>query len=283
MFKYAPRAGWRDTLGEMRRLLILLVAAQLAMLPAPAYAADVAWEPWRTIKGVFDIDGPRTDGSLIVAAAGLLYLIDPAGTVTPFAQGLGGYREDAGPESYLAMSPGGTVSAVGCNFVPDETFLLRLRVPIGITRVSASGDASGSFTNLTGVTTLNGMAFDTTGDFDHRLLVTGSSRGKTVVFAIDCKGGVKVITRSAPVLEGGLAVAPSSFAPFRGALIATDERSGKIYAIRQNGAVSNVARPKLPTGGDIGVETVAFVPGGFMNRGGYVYYADRVSPKNPHP
>ena len=243
-------------------------AAWIALTPMTAASATTAWEQWTQIKGVFDVDGPRTDGSLVVAGSAALYLVDAAGSATPFARGPGGYHEDAGAEAYLA---------------PDETFLLRLHVPIGITRVNAAGDETGSFANLTGVSTLNGIAFDTVGSFDHRLLVTGPAGGKTTVFAIDCNGAVKVITRSAPALEGGLAVAPSTFGSFGGDLIAPDELGGKIYAIAPDGKVKQVARPALPTGGDIGVESLAFVPEGFVSRGGAVYYPDRLTPGNAHP
>jgi hypothetical protein len=267
----------------MRRLLALLILARVAMAPATADAADVSWEQWRAFAGVFDVDGPRSDGSLIVAGSAALYLVDPGGTAIPFARGPGGYHEDPGAEAYLALSRGGHVAAANCDFAPDETYLLRLHVPIGINRVNAAGDESGPFVNLTGVDSLNGIAFDTAGAFDHRLLVTGPSGGKTVIFAIDCTGEVQTITRSAPVLEGGLAVAPSSFGSFGGALIAPDELSGKIYAIAPSGAVSQVAKPALPTGGDIGVETVGFVPPGMVTRGGAAYYADRITAGNPHP
>ena len=267
----------------MRRLLALLVAAHLAMAPAPAVAAGASWEQWKAVTGAFDADGPRSDGSLIVAGSAALYLVDPAGTVTPFARGPGGYHEDPGAEAYLAMSPGGHVAAAGCDFAPNETYLLRLHTPIGVIRVSAAGDESEPFANLTGVTGLNGIAFDTTGTFDHRLLVSGPSGSKTAIFAIDCTGAVQSITQSAPVLEGGLAVAPNTFGSFGGALIAPDELSGNVYAIAATGTVSLVAKPGLPTGGDIGVESVGFVPAGFMTRGGFVYYADRLTAGNPHP
>ena len=266
----------------MRRLLALLVLAVLAMTPVTTYAADVSWEQWRAFAGVFDVDGPRSDGSLIVAGSAALYLVDPAGTAIPFARGPGGYHEDPGAEAYLALSRGGHVAAANCDFAPDETYLLRLHVPIGINRVNAAGDESGPFVNLTGVDSLNGIAFDTTGSFDRRLLVTGSSGGKTVIFAIDCTGAVQTITRAAPVLEGGLAVAPSSFGSFGGTLIAPDELSGKIYAIAPSGTVSQVAKPALPTGGDVGVESVGFVPPGMITRGGAVYFADRLTAGNPH-
>jgi hypothetical protein len=267
----------------MRRLLAVLAAAQVSIAPLTALAADVAWEPGKNVAGVFDVDGPRSDGSMIVAGGAALYLMDPAGNIAPFARGPGGYHEDKGAEAYLANSTGGTVRAAGCSWVRDETFLLRLHIPIGVERVSAAGDETGSFANLTGVTALNGIAFDTTGDFDHRLLVSAPSKGKTVIFAIDCNGAVKVITRSAPRLEGGLAVAPSGFGAFGGALIAPYELSGKIYAIKANGTVSVVAKPSLATGPDIGVESVGFVPQGFMSRGGTLYYADRRTANNPHP
>ncbi len=283
MFKYALRLAGRDTFREMRRLLAVLAAAQVAIAPVPAYAANAAWVPGPAVAGIFDVDGPRSDGSLIVAGSAALYLMDAAGKLAPFARGPGGYHEDKGAEAYLANSPGFTVSAAGCSFTRDETFVLRLHVPIGVNRVSASGDESGSFANVPGVTTLNGIAFDTTGAFDHRLLVSGPASGKTVIFAIDCNGVVTVITRSAPRLEGGLAVAPPGFGSFGGSLIATDELGGNVYAITPKGAVSVVAKPKLPIGGDIGVESVAFVPAGFTARGGTVFYADRFTKGSPHP
>ena len=249
-----------------------IAAANLALTPAVAGAgADPAWQSWQTVPGVFDLGGPRSDGTLEVAGSANLYLADPAGTSSPFARGVGGYHEDPGAEAYLAVSPGARVSAAGCDFNRDDTFLLRLHVPIGIERVDAPGQNTGSFANVIGVTSLNGIAFDTTGGFDHRLLATGPSGGKTVVVAIDCRGNVQVITKSAPVLEGGLAVAPSSFGSFGGDLIAPD------------GTVSVVTRPSLPTGGDIGVESVGFVPSGFMTSGGAAYLADRKTPGNPHP
>lgn len=267
----------------MRRLLAVLAAALAATVPVPASAATVAWEPGKTVAGIFDLDGPRSDGSLIVAGAAALYLMNPAGTITPFARGPGGYREDKGAEAYLANSPDGKVSSANCSFGRDETYLLRLHIPIGVEKVSASGEETGSFANLTGASTLNGIAFDTTGAFDHRLLVSGPSKGKTVIFAVDCNGDSKVITRSAPRLEGGLVVAPSGFGAFGGALIGPDEFGGRIYAIKSNGAVSTVAKPSLPTGQDIGVESVGFVPAGFIARGGAAYYADRLTPRNTHP
>jgi hypothetical protein len=52
----------------MRRLLAVLAAAQVAIATVPAYAAGAAWEQGTAVAGVFDVDGPRSDGSFIVAA-----------------------------------------------------------------------------------------------------------------------------------------------------------------------------------------------------------------------
>jgi hypothetical protein len=63
--------------------------------------------------------------SLTVGVEEELFLVDPSGTVTPFARGPGGYHEDPGFETYLAMSRGGHVGAAECDFTPDDTFILR--------------------------------------------------------------------------------------------------------------------------------------------------------------
>ena len=265
------------------RIGALLAALWFALAPAVAGAAGASWEQWQTVKGIVDVDGPRSDGTLVVAGSGSLFLVDPNGTQTPFATGPGGYHEVRTGEPYVAVSHGGTVSAAGCSFAPDETFILRLRVPLGLIRVSADGQDSGSFANLVGATTIDGLAFDNTGAFDHRLLVIGPNGSRTVVFAVDCTGTVTAITRSAPTVEGGIAVAPSTFGAFAGDLIAPDEVTGRIYAIAPDGEASTIARPGLPVGGDVGVESLGFVPAGFFSRGGFVYYSDRLTAGNPHP
>ena len=265
------------------RFWAAIAVAYLASAPLTTTAStDPAWEQWQTVSGVFDLAGPRSDGSLVVAGSASLYLADPAGNVTPFARGPSGYNEDPGAEAYLVVASAAHVAAAGCNFVRDEIFVLRLHSPLGIERVDAAGGNTGNFANVAGVTSLNGIAFDTTGRFDHRLLASGVAGGKTVIAAIDCRGNAQVITSSAPALEGGLAVAPDNFGSFGGFLIAPDELSGTIYAIAPDGTVQTVAKPALPVGGDIGVESIGFVPAGFM-RGGKVYYADRKTPNNPHP
>jgi hypothetical protein len=257
--------------------LILAAAPSAAM---PMGATGPTWEHWKSVPGIFDVAGTRTDGTLVVAGNAQLSLVDPAGDVTPFARGPQGYADDAGAEAYLTVSPGHAVSGAGCSFAPDDVFVLRLHAPLGITRIDSAGHAT-PFATVTGVDGLNGIAFDTTGRFGYRLLVSGPSRGKTAIAAIDCIGTVAFITHTAPVLEGGLAVAPPDFTPYGGDLMAPDELSGKIYAIGPDGAVMDAAVAGLPSGQDIGVESVAFVPQGFT-RGGAAYYSDRRTPGNPH-
>lgn len=258
-----------------------MLAAGLALWPAAALAAP-AWEQWQSVAGAFDLGGPRSDGALIVAGSAALYTLAPDGTLTPFARGPGGYRDDPGAEAYLAVSTGLKVASAGCSFTKDETFLLREHAPIGVTRVDATGSETGSFANVDIPAGLNGIAFDTTGAFGGRLLVTGGVNNKIEVAAVDCAGSVQVITKTAPVVEGGIVVAPQSFGAFGGDLIAPDELSGVIWAIAPDGIATKVADSGLPKGGDIGVESLGFVPPGFVSRGGYVYYSDRSTPGNPH-
>jgi hypothetical protein len=261
----------------IRSVLPRLALGLTLVLAMPGAAAGPTWEHWLTIAGIFDVAGPRQDGSLVVAGSGQLYLVDPIGGVSPFARGPQGY---VGAEAYLTVSSGHVVSAAGCSFAADDVFVLRLHAPLGITRIDGLGHAI-PFATVTGIDSLNGIAFDTTGKFGFRLLVTGPSKGKTAVAAIDCTGAVEFITRAAPVLEGGLAVAPAGFAPYGGDLIAPDELSGKIYAIGPDGTVSVVATSGLAAGPDTGVESLAFVPPGF-SRGGEAYFSDRATPNNPH-
>jgi hypothetical protein len=267
-------------MGLMRRLAGLLLALAAALWAVPVAVAGPEWQGALKVAGIFDLGGPRPDGRLVVAGAGALYLLEPNGTLSPFAQGPSGYADDKGGEPYLAVSPG--LPGAGCDFQAGDVYILRLHAPLGITRVDVQGRKS-AFASIPGVKSLNGIAFDTAGLFGRRLLATGSAgTGKTEVVAVDCSGNVQVLTRNAPVVEGGLAVAPLAFAKFGGKLIAPDELSGNIYAIGPDGSSALVVKSGLPAGGDTGVEGVAFVQSGFM-AGGSVFYSDRATPGNRHP
>ena len=245
-------------------------AAIVALWPLAASAAQ-GWEQWQPVAGVYDLGGPRSDGSLVVGGSSQLYALTTDGSLSLFAR-----NEDPGAEAYLVDSPG-----IGC-FPKDETFVLRLHPPIGVTRISADGSSTVQFA-VVGLSSLNGIAFDTTGSFAGRLLVTGPVGGKTEVVAIDCSGVAQVVTKGAPTVEGGMEVAPQGFGDFGGDLVAPDELTGLVWAIAPDGSFRQVVSSALPAGQDTGVESVAFVPAGFASHGGYVYYSDRSTPGNPHP
>jgi hypothetical protein len=278
----APARPGRPCRHPARRVAAACAGAVLlATGCSQAFAGGTAWEQWRKVPGVLDVAGPRADGRLVVAAAGHLYLAGVDGNLTAFSTGSQGYASDPGTEAYIALSPGQRVEAAGCDFARGDVFALRLRPPVGVVRVDGQGRTH-DFATVPGVQTLSGIAFDTTGGFDHQLLVLGPASGRTAVAAIDCRGAVHPVTSSAPVVEGGIAVAPPGFGSFGGALIAPDELSGRIYAIRPSGSSELVVASGLPGGGDIGVEGLGFVPPGFQ-KGGFAYFADRGTAGNPHP
>lgn len=250
-------------------------------LSTPALADQAAWEQWQHVPGVVDV-GVRADSTLVLMAAGRLYTLSSGGGLTPFAAGPDGYTTDPNVEPYFVVAQAMAVDNASCSWNADDLFVLDLTAPPGIARVDPAGHAS-HFATLSGVDTLGGIALDTTGRFGHRLLVTGTHNGsQTTVFAIDCQGASSVLASSAPQVEGGIAVAPSTFGQFAGDLIAPDENSGQVWAIDPSGAVSLVVISGLPTGGDTGVESAGFVPPAF-SAGGFAYLADRGTPNNPFP
>src|SRR6266545_4416319 len=256
-------------------LALVLIAGPLLS----AYAQAQAWEKWQHLEGVVDIGGPRADGNLVVLAAGSLSLVSRDGAAIPFARGADGFSGPPDAESYFAVAPALPPQSIGCGFVRDEVFILDLTSPVGVIRIDSIGHAS-RFATIPNVDFLSGIAFDTTGGFGFRLLITGQRQDRTTVMAVDCQGGVSTVTDAAPAMEGGLAVAPAGFGSFSGDLIGADELTGRIWAVSPDGTTRLVAVPDLHTGGDTGVESLGFVPPGFEN-GGFAYLADRGTPDNP--
>jgi hypothetical protein len=235
-----------------------------------AVASPVAhWTPFVHFKRPLDVVGPRPDGSIVLAAAGRLWLLRPGGAVQPFASG---YRSPGGEEPYIALAP------PGC-FTANTVYALRLTSGRGVVAISAQGNLR-RLATLSAPGLIDGIAFDRTGDFGHRLLVTINAGSRTTVDAIDCHGAVTAITSNAPRVEGGIAVAPASFGRFAGDLIAPDETGGRIFAVTPQGKSVLLAASGLPHGPDIGVESEAFVPAGASWN---ALLADRVSPGNRHP
>jgi hypothetical protein len=255
-------------------------SAAWAITIAIATASPLAtWQLVDPIPHVFDVAGPRSDGKLVVAAGGKLVLLNPvSGAREAFAAGKGGYPGAGGEEPYIALAGS---SAGQAGFQPDDLFVLQLKPAGGVLRIDSAG-ISHHFANVPGLDSLNGIAFDQTGAFGYRLLVTGPHSHHATVAAIDGEGAVSVITAQAPTLEGGLAVAPSTFGKYAGDLIAPDELSGKLYAIALDGTSQVVAAPNVAHGGDTGVESAGFIPD-VDPASTTVYLADRGTPGNAHP
>jgi hypothetical protein len=297
MVDRADRAGGPGRWTSRRRrragasfvLFLLIIGLDLWLAgcgggpPAAARARatlPARWVRFLHVPGVVDLAGPRGDGQLMVAAAGRLFLLSMSGQPVPFARGSGGYTTALGTEPYIAMPAGGPVTRLGCPFGKDATYALEPNGSPGVISIDKRGQAR-RFASLPAVRP-DGIAFDDVGRFGYRLLVTATARGGTTVFGVDCAGRVTTIASHAPRVEGGIAVAPSSFGSFGGDLVAPDEATGQIWAIGPGGKTRLIARSPLPAGGDIGVESAAFVPAGF-SRAWAAYVADRRSPGNRHP
>src|SRR6516165_2637684 len=198
----------------MRRGLALLALVLVPFLvTAPRAAAEtLTWQSGAHLPGVFDVVGPRSDGRLVVAANGGLYLMDAVGQTTRFAPS---YSPPPGPESYVAISPGLSDDNGSCVFARDEVAALDLTSsPPGITLISPTGGVS-HLASITGVFGLFGITFDSTGQFGGRILVVGSvPGGRTQISAVDCLGQVSTIGTVNIPLEGGIAVAPPTFGAF---------------------------------------------------------------------
>ena len=95
----------------MRRALA--VAWSLALTGCGSGAATTAhkastarplahWKAFAHVTRPLDLAGPRRDGSLVLAAAGQLWLLEPSGAVQPFAPA---YKSPGGEEAYIALVP----------------------------------------------------------------------------------------------------------------------------------------------------------------------------------
>jgi hypothetical protein len=260
-----------------------LVAACFALLLASsgvdAASAQVAWTPFQPASRVVDLAGPRSDGRLAVAMGGGIQLFGGPG-LTPFTSptGRGAYVPSAG-EPYLTMTTNIRLPKRHCSFHRDEVFAIG-DDPDRITRIRRSGAAS-QFAALPTSPFPSAITFDRVGGFGHRLLTVGVVDGQSVLYAIDCRGRIAELPRRGPVVEGGIEVAPRSFGRFGGRLIGLDEIHGGVYAFKRDGSATTVAVPNLPTGGDIGVESLGFVPR--LRASGAAFLADRGVPGAPHP
>ncbi|HEX2046881.1 MAG TPA: hypothetical protein VHF27_03895 [Acidimicrobiales bacterium] len=258
-----PRQG-RQLRGAAAALIlaVLLVLGVVAAQPA---AAPPQWERWTSLPGVTDVAGPRPDGSLVAAASGRLHLVGPDGTTSPF----GSYAADPGGPTAIAVAHGLDVTGAGCRFGEGEVFVLERQ---GVVRVTIDG-APSPFLGPPPTDVLTGITFDATGRFGNQLLVAGRRGDRTVLFSVDCRGRLRTVTERAPLLGGGMAVAPAMFGAHGGDLVGADENTGDLVFIRFDGANGVLVRPELPAGPDVGAESVGFVPDDFVRRRGALHVA----------
>jgi hypothetical protein len=261
--------------------LLCVLGAALGLLvgPARAPAGELAeWESVASGTHPIDVGGPRKDGRFVVAAGAELFLFRPGeAELAPFAQGEGGYST-SGAEPYIALSNRKrAVKGADCSFRRDDVYAIQPEPSTnpGVVRVTREGIAS-RFAELPDGVFLDGIAFDTVGRFGHRLLVMGLKggfAGTATLYGVDCDGEVKTFAEGAPVVEGGMAIAPRRFGRFVGRLVAASEFDGNVYAFGADGSVRVVAESGLPVGQDEGIEGVGFAPRGF-GAGDAAYMAD---------
>jgi hypothetical protein len=267
---WARRAGIRLASASA---LVLAACGGAAISPVAAHNSGTPahWTAFVHVSGPLDLAGPRRNGSLVLEAAERLWLLSAKGQIRSFApEYMSPSGSSSSSEPYIAQSPG------GC-FGNQTVYALRLTAGPGV--VAITPRAVRRLVRIRGPGVLQGITFDQTGDFEHRLLVTITVAGKTTLDAIGCDGTVTTVTRNAPQVEGGIAVAPATFGRFAGDLIAPSEQLGKVFAITPHGKTLLVARSGLPRGHDVGVESEGFVP--FGKRDALV--ADRLSPRSAHP
>src|SRR5260370_24188240 len=89
----------------MRARWAVPALALLALVPVAGAAGGPAWEGWQPVPGVFDLGGPRSNGSLLVAGSAALYTLTQAGDLEPFAPGPGGHPAGPGGPASPAVSP----------------------------------------------------------------------------------------------------------------------------------------------------------------------------------
>jgi hypothetical protein len=243
-----------------------------------AAAGNLSWEQSAPVRGIYDVAGPLPDGRLLLATDNGLQRLNPAdGSTDPV---ITGYRPEGGIENYLALGSGLSVPGAGCSFPATTAYVLQTKPP-AVIAVDLNTGGEKPLASVAGVDTLNGIAFDGSGRFGDRLLVTGPHAGSAVITALDCRGRATLVTSSAPRIEGGLVVAPPTFGAYGGALIVLDEFSGSVIAVRAEGTTDLVATG-LPAGSDLGPDSAGFVPPGFAS-GGTAFVADYDVGSGAHP
>lgn len=156
-----------------------------------------------------------------------VYSIDAAGNKQVFARlpnrGGGCY------EDYLAISPG--MGGFPANYI------YVMQGP-NVIQVDTTGTSVSVFATIPGLpSTHNGITFDQVGTFGHDMIVTGSNG---TVWRVSSGGALTLVANIGRMLEGPV-VAPMTFAPYGGMVIAASEGYSAVYAIAPGGASYYVA------------------------------------------
>ena len=267
-----------------RALVAALGTASWLAIASPLAARDAepgSWQVWRSTRGVVDVVGPRSDGSFVVAARGRLFVLRPGtGRLSPYPSKGEAYKGNPKLEPYVAVAGRAPRAAAGrCSLPRDTVYAIEPAGRTGVVAVAPDGRVR-RFAEIHGVKTLNGIVSDSVGRFGGGLLAVGlTADDHGALIRVDCRGRTRTLTRSAPHLEGGLAIAPATFGDFAGDVIAPDELDGRLLALSPDGSVRDVVALGQPAGGDIGVESIGFVPSARAD----AYLADRRSPGNANP
>jgi hypothetical protein len=251
-----------------RRLLPLVILALLltaAIVPASAPAA-VPWQKFLKAEGrgrINDIAARNGKGLLTITSGIHLWRVGRNHKQKMFVKKHGGrlgYLPDNPKfEQYIAQVPPTHCSG----FSTDDIYGFSGPHP-RVVRVTRKGKLSSKWMKLPGGLEPSGIVFDDGGLFGNRLLVADRDRSTntTVIYAIGCPGKQRLlVVAGLPRIEGGLAIAPSTFGPYAGWLLGTDEGGSTIYAISPTGEIQTVIVPAgVPEGGDIGLESLGVVP-----------------------
>jgi len=257
----------------------LLVAIAFVLFTAGAGAGpvvDARWTPLAHLLGAVDVAGPRPDGRFVVVGRDGLFLLRRSGALSRFAPA---FRPSRG-EAYIAIASNRSVPGAGCAFAKGDIYALEPLDAPGVTMIDRHGHPR-RFLSLPAGSFASAIAFDTVGTFRNRLLVAAQSGTTTSLYAADCRGRLKLLSRQAIKVEGGIAVAPAASGPLRGRLVAADETTGSLYAFDAAGKAVVLSKPaRLNVGQDLGVESIGFVPRGFR-RGGIAVMTDLGAPGAP--
>ena len=138
------------------------------------------------------------------------------------------YQVAPGGEKYIAIAP---TQSTAAGFTPRDVFVT---YGPGIYKATPPGPFALFAVFPCNVLDHTGITFDKVGTFGFNMIVTCQAGG---VWTIDGTGTVTLIAETGAHLEGP-AVAPLSFGPLGGQILAADEFISQVHAIKNDGTVT---------------------------------------------